>query len=49
MTDTQMIEKLRTMAHWTAEQPWASIADRLEELVKNEKNALTSKDKGVKI
>lgn len=34
MTDEQMVEKLRTMAHWTTEQPWKQIADRLEELTK---------------
>lgn len=35
LTDAQMVEKLRTQAHWTTEQPWAQIADRLEELSKN--------------
>jgi hypothetical protein len=37
MTDEQMIERLRTQAHWTTKEPWASIADRLEELSNKEK------------
>ncbi len=32
MSDQAMIDKLRTMAHWTTKEPWTSIADRLEEL-----------------
>lgn len=34
MSDRAMVEKLRTMAHWTTKEPWTSIADRLEELTK---------------
>lgn len=34
MTDEQMVEKLRTQAHWTVKEPWTQIADRLEELTK---------------
>jgi hypothetical protein len=38
MTDQQMIEHLRTYAHWTTEQPWKQIADRFESLLKETKN-----------
>lgn len=38
LTDEQMIEKLRTQAHWTTEQPWKQIADRFEELLKESKS-----------
>ena len=34
MNDQAMIDKLRTMAPWTTEEPWTEIADRLEELTK---------------
>lgn len=37
MTDEQMIEHLRTQAHWTTKEPWATIANRLEELITKEK------------
>lgn len=37
MTDEQMVEYLRTQAHWTSLRPWAQIADRLEQLSKKEK------------
>ena len=37
MTDEQMIEFLRTQAHWTNTRPWADIANRLEELSNKEK------------
>ena len=32
MSDQAMIDKLRTMAHWTTKEPWTEIANRLEEL-----------------
>ena len=32
LTDEQMVEHLRTHAHWTTTRPWKQIADRLEEL-----------------
>jgi hypothetical protein len=38
MNDRQMIEHLRTYAHWTREQPWKQIADRLEQLIEDEYN-----------
>jgi len=37
MTDEQMIERLRSHAHWTVQKPWADIANRLEELSNKEK------------
>lgn len=37
MDDRQMIEHLRTYAHWTVKKPWVDIADRLEELSNKEK------------
>ena len=36
LTDEQMVDILRTQAHWTTAYPWSLIADRLEELVKKE-------------
>lgn len=36
LTDEQMVDILRTQAHWTTSYPWSQIADRLEELVKKE-------------
>ena len=36
LTDEQMVDILRTQAHWTTTYPWSQIADRLEELVKKE-------------
>lgn len=36
LTDEQMVDILRTEAHWTTNYPWSQIADRLEELVKKE-------------
>lgn len=41
MTDSQMVSHLRTHAHWTREQPWTDIADRLEKL---SQNSLTEKE-----
>lgn len=37
LTDDMIISKLRTMAHWTTEQPWTAIADRFEQLIKEQK------------
>lgn len=37
LTDEMIISKLRTMAHWTTEQPWTAIADRFEQLAKEQK------------
>jgi hypothetical protein len=37
MTDEQMIEHLRSHAHWTVKKPWVDIANRLEELSNKEK------------
>ena len=34
MTDDRMISKLRSMEQWVSKEPWKSIADRLEELIK---------------
>ena len=34
MTDDQMVSKLRSMEQWVTKEPWKSIADRLEELIK---------------
>ena len=34
MTDAQSLSKLRSMEHWVTKEPWKSIADRLEELIK---------------
>ena len=34
MTDEQMVSKLRSMEQWVTKEPWKSIADRLEELIK---------------
>lgn len=37
MSDRQMVEHLRTHAHWTVNKPWVQIADRLEQLSEKEK------------
>jgi len=37
MSDEQMVEYLRSHAHWTTTRPWKQIADRLEELIEKEK------------
>lgn len=36
MTDEEIIDFLRTRAHWTTDEPWTQIADRFEQLTKGD-------------